>query len=208
LRRVAVPPGPALAAVLSALALLAPREAPAAAAPPADLVRYRLLNEALAQAERPSAAWDPGQRDCAGFVRYLFRRATGSQAPLWLRRDGTRASFVKAEELLSSFEPLERDVSPERVETGDLLAYFDESRPPSDAFHLMVLLRPPGTAPGRLLAVYHNGATGPDAAVRKVWVDDLLSGPPEWRPVPGNPTFLGVFRWSGFASSSPKGAPR
>jgi uncharacterized protein len=210
LRRVAASPGTSLRTFLPLaplLLLVAPRTAPAAV-PSADVVRYRILNEALAQAERPSAAWDPGQRDCAGFVRYLFRRATGSQAPLWLRRDGTRGAFVKAEELLVSFVPLERDVSPERVETGDLLAYFDESRPPADAFHLMVLLRPPGTAPGRLLAVYHNGATGPDAAVRKVWVDDLQSGPPEWRPVPGNPGFLGVFRWSGFASSSTKGAPR
>jgi len=190
------------------LALVSAGAAFGASAPSADVVRYRLLNEALAQAERVSAEWDPGQRDCAGFVRYLFRKATGARGPLWIRRDGTPARFVKAEELLGAFLPLERAVSPERVETGDLLAFFDETKPPADAFHLMLMLRPPGTAPDRILVVYHNGATGTEAAVRKVWLDDLLRGPAEWRPAPGNPGFLGVFRWSGFVPAEPKGAPR
>lgn len=192
------------AALLSIVLAAAPA---VTAGPPPDLVRFRILNEALAQAERISPEWDPGQRDCAGLVRYLFRKATGSRVPLWTRHDGTPAPFVKAEELLGSFTPLERRVERGRIETGDLLAYFDETKPPADAFHLMVLLRPPGTAPDRLLAVYHNGATGPDAAVRKVWVDDLLAGPPEWRPVPSNPSFLGVFRWSGFAAPAARKEP-
>lgn len=167
---------------------------------PADLVRFRILNEALAQAESVSADWDPGQRDCAGFVRFLFRKATSAKGPMWKRRDGSAAPFVKAGELLgTSFVPLLREVSRDSVLTGDLLAFFDEGKAPEDAFHLMVLLRPPGTAPDRLLLVYHNGATGPEAAVRKVWLDDLLAGPPQWRPAPDNPRFLGVFRWSGFA---------
>lgn len=171
------------------------------AAPDAELVRFRLLNEALAQAERVSPDWDPGQRDCAGFVRFLFRKSTGARAPLWTRRDGTRAHFVKAEELLGgSFRPQMREVSRDLVETGDLLAFFDETKPPADAFHLMVVLRPLGTAPDRLLVVYHNGGTGPEAAVRKVWLDDLSTGPPEWRPAPDNPRFLGVFRWAGFGN--------
>jgi hypothetical protein len=185
----------AVAAALSAASLAPP------ARPGDDLVRFRLLNEALAQAERVSADWDPGQRDCAGFVRFVFRKATGATSPLWTRRDGTPARFVKAEELLgTSFLPLARAVSKDEVETGDVLAFFDETKPPADAFHLMVVLRPPGTAPDRLLVVYHNGASGPDAAVRKVWLDDLVFGPPEWRPSPDNPRFLGVFRWSGFAA--------
>ncbi len=35
--------------------------------------RYRLLREALAQAEKITPDWHPDQRDCAGFVRYLWR---------------------------------------------------------------------------------------------------------------------------------------
>ena len=64
-------------------------------------VRYRLLNEALARAERPGADWDAAQRDCAGFVRLVYRRATGSRRPLWRRANGSAADYLAAGELLA-----------------------------------------------------------------------------------------------------------
>ena len=168
-------------------------------------VRYRIANEALAQAERVGAEWDPGQRDCAGFVRFLYRRATGSRTPLWRRADRSLAEYVAADELVAyNFTPISREPAKGAVATGDLLAFYDPGKPPSDAWHLMVVLTPPGTAPDRLLVVYHNGAPGPDAAVRKVWLDDLLTGPPEWRPVAANPSFIGTFRWNGWAAAAPR----
>ena len=167
----------------------------------ADLIRYRILNEALAQAERPGADWDPGQRDCAGLVRLLFRKAVGAHEPLWLRADGSRVPLLTADELLAyNFVGTARTPEPDRLETGDVLAFFDAAKPPLDAWHLMILLRPPGTAPDRLLVVYHNGATGREAAVRKVWLEDLREGPAEWRPDAENPRFLGTFRWRGFGN--------
>ncbi len=169
----------------------------------AAAVRFRLLNEALAQAERPSADWDPGQRDCAGFVRFLFRKSTLARAAVWTRRDGTKSPYLRADELLAyNFTPLSRAVDEDRAETGDPLAFYDPEKPPLDAWHLMVVLRPPGTAPDRLLVVYHNGALAPDGTVRKVWLDDLVTGPAVWRPVPENPRFLGTFRWNGFGGAS------
>lgn len=195
------------AALMALIALAPPPAGGLAAAPPSadDVasVRFRLLHEALAQAERPSADWDPGQRDCAGFVRLLFRKSTLSREALWTRKDGAKSSFLTADELLAyNFTPLARAVDRDRAETGDLLAFYDPEKPPQDAWHLVVVLRPPGTAPDRLLAVYHNGAAPPDGAVRKVWVDDLVAGPAAWRPIPENPRFLGAFRWNGFGGAS------
>ena len=168
-------------------------------------VRYRMVNEALAQAERVSADWDPGQRDCAGFVRFLYRKATGSRVPLWRRADGSAAEFVSADELVAyNFSPVSRAPARDLLETGDILAFFDPNKPPADAWHLMLVLAPPGTAPDRPLVIYHNGASGPDAAVRKVWLDDLFTGPPEWRPDATNPSFIGTFRWNGWPSDAPR----
>ncbi|MFI5142821.1 MAG: DUF1175 family protein [Thermoanaerobaculales bacterium] len=168
-----------------------------------DTVRYRMLNEALAQAEHIGADWDPSQRDCAGFVRFLYRKSSGIRTPLWRHRDGSPAEFLAADELLAyNFTPISRAPQKDSVLTGDLLAFFDPAKPPADAWHVMVILQPPGTAPDRLLLVYHNGASGREAAVRKVWLDDLLTGPPEWRPVSTNPRFIGTFRWIGWSAAA------
>jgi uncharacterized protein YfaT (DUF1175 family) len=173
----------------------------AAALPDAAAARFRLLNEALTQAESPRADWDPAQRDCAGFVRLLFRKSLGRDAPAWRLAGGNRAAFAPAGDLLAyNFTAVSRAPEPARVETGDILAFYNPEKPRTDAWHLIVLLRPPGAAPGRVLAVWHNGASADGAAVRKVWLDDLEAGPPEWRPSEGNPRFLGTFRWNGWTS--------
>jgi uncharacterized protein YfaT (DUF1175 family) len=171
----------------------------AGAPPPKDVAaaRFRLLNEALTQAESPRTDWDPAQRDCAGFIRLLFRKSLGT-APLWKTKDGS-GPFASAGDLLAyNFARVSHAPRPDRLETGDLLAFHAPDKAPHDAWHLMVLLRPPGAAPERVLAVWHNGGSGADAAVRKVWLEDLETGPPEWRPSDSNPRFLGTFRWAGW----------
>ena len=46
------------------------------------------------------------------------------------------------------------------------------------------------------LAVYHNGAQGPDAQVRVVRIAELQNSPdPIWIPRSENPYFLGVYEW-------------
>lgn len=119
--------------------------------------------------------------------RFLFRKALGTNEPLWQRHDGTRVSFLEAGELLAyNFEAVSREPDPRRLRAGDLLAFLiPPGRPAGDAWHLMLLLEPPGTAPDRVLVVYHNGAAPPDGAVRKVWLAGGLSrGPPSGVPCP------------------------
>lgn len=75
---------------------------------------------------------------------------------------------------------------------GDLLFYrqFGHSSP----WHSMIVTQ----AGNGAVVVYHTGPNhdGP-GELRRVLIADLLDHPqPEWRPVPGNPNFLGVFRWN------------
>jgi uncharacterized protein YfaT (DUF1175 family) len=86
---------------------------------------------------------------------------------------------------------------PDRAQPGDLLFY----RQASDhmPFHSMIYLGSSQIAKdaGRYL-VYH---TGPDAAgsgeIRRPTLDELRRFPePDWRPLPDNPRFLGVYRWN------------
>ena len=189
-----------LALLLLPLAIGAPTMESASAG------RFRLLGEALAQAERITGQWDPGQRDCAGFVRYLYRKSVPGTDPLWLDRNKAPALFLSAEELLAyNFESLGKAPAAKTMETGDILAFHLAHKPPNEAWHLMLLLRPPGMATDRTLVVYHNGADGKEGQVRKVWLEDLQQGPPEWRPSVSNARFVGVFRWRGWSERFSKG---
>ncbi len=178
---------------------------PAAVEPP-SAARFRLLGEALLQAQAISGQWDKTQRDCAGFVRYLYRKSVPSSEPLWRTKEGALAPFLTAGELLAyNFDSISRGPQRDLIETGDLLAFHLPHKPPAEAFHLMVLLKPPAMAKDKTLVVYHNGGAGEDGQVRKVWLGDLVDGPPEWRPSSSNPRFLGTFRWKGWAERFSKG---
>ena len=120
----------------------------------------------------------------------LFRVRPGAFAAPDLD-DGAFAQFADARTLVERNAFLvSRDV---RVALpGDLLFYrqFGHSSP----WHSMIVMRGGREA----VVVYH---TGPDHGVpgelRRVLLADLLDHPqPEWRPVPGNPNFLGVYRWN------------
>ena len=55
---------------------------------------------------------------------------------------------------------------------------------------------------GRSAVVYDTGpidhtAKGKAGELRRVLLAELVDHPqPQWRPVPGNPNFLGVYRWN------------
>jgi uncharacterized protein len=81
-----------------------------------------------------------------------------------------------------------------RAQSGDLLFYRHDSG--DMPFHSMIYLGESQVekSPERYL-VYH---TGPDNnEIRRPTVDELLHFPEtDWRPLPDNPRFLGIFRWN------------
>ncbi len=86
---------------------------------------------------------------------------------------------------------------------GDLLFYrqFGQSSP----WHSMIVIRTGADAE----VVYDTGPDhgdnprtktcprGPGHELRRVLLSELLDHPqPQWRPLAGNPNFLGVYRWN------------
>ena len=152
--------------------------------------QQNFVREALIQAERPTASWENGQRDCAGFIRFLYRNGAGVKS--WKNRSGKELPFVSAAELVAyNFKQISSEVSKTNIQTGDLLVFHRPTPKPEDAWHLMMVLQAPKGI-GKPLVVYHNGDHGEKAAVRKLWLDDLEG---EWRADPKNANFQGVFRW-------------
>lgn len=164
--------------------------------------RHRLLQVALAQSEKMSPNWDPGQRDCAGFVRYLFRQTFQSDGSLWKNRKGEKVDFLTASELIAyNFQKISNVFDPTLNETGDLLVFHRPDRKPEDEWHIMILLKPPQYAKPDWLVIYHNGARPPEGSVRVVSLTELQSTlHSEWRPIRENASFLGVYRWNGWSS--------
>jgi uncharacterized protein YfaT (DUF1175 family) len=100
----------------------------------------------------------------------------------WVRDDGARGPCVGADALVRRTSRLVgRDLS--TAEPADLLVFGH-----GDDQHLMVWL-------GCSVA-YHTGAETPsDNGLRTVTLDQLMRWRDRrWRPEPGNPSFVGVFR--------------
>jgi hypothetical protein len=88
-----------------------------------------------------------------------------------------------------------RDVS--RARPGDLLFFRQEGH--DLPFHAMIFLGPSQIEAGREpQVVYHTGPIRRSAGeVRRPTLAQLMDFPdPRWRPVPSNPSFLGVYRWN------------
>lgn len=105
--------------------------------------------------------------------------------------DGAFAQFADAKTLVkrNAFF-VSRDV---RVALpGDLLFYrqFGQSSP----WHSMIVIRADHT----IEVVYDTGPDhGRPGQLRRVALAELLDHPePQWRPIPSNPNFLGVYRWN------------
>jgi uncharacterized protein YfaT (DUF1175 family) len=120
----------------------------------------------------------------------LFRVRAGSIEPADIS-DGAFAQFADAKTLVERNTFLvSRDVR--QALPGDLLFYrqFGQSSP----WHSMIVTR----AGAEAQVVYH---TGPDhkqpGELRRVALAELLDHPQlQWRPLAGNPNFLGVYRWN------------
>jgi hypothetical protein len=179
----------------------------AGGAPPSEILVRRLVAEtALAQLSRMDPSWQEAQRDCAGLVRFAYRNAfkrlDPARAVAGAFRDtsGQPSHFADAATLLrTSFALIGRDeVARAALRSGDLVAFGRQEETGEPVYHLMLVVRSGDPAHGKTLVVYHPGEKG--AAVRSGALDDLARDAPHaWRPVPGNPFFLGFFRlkeWS------------
>jgi uncharacterized protein YfaT (DUF1175 family) len=134
----------------------------------------------------------------------LFRVRPGSFVPEDVS-NGAFAQFADAKTLVErNAYFVSRDVG--AALPGDLLFYrqFGQSSP----WHSMIVVRS-----GAVAEVVYD--TGPDHShpprghgpvrgdpgqpgeIRRVLLSELLDHPqPQWRPLPGNPNFLGVYRWN------------
>ena len=173
-----------------------------------DYFRSRLFQQALLQSEKISADWDPQQRDCAGFIRYIFRKSLNAAPEIWRSPRGEKVSYLSGQDLLNyNFDWLGRTLEASTLETGDILAFRDVTQEPNDQWHLMLVLRRPFSARDRGLVIYHSGDRKERNPIKKVWFDDLLSERfSGWQPKAKNPRFLGVFRWKGLKDLNQKGS--
>jgi hypothetical protein len=120
----------------------------------------------------------------------LFRVKPGAFSAQDLS-DGAFAQFADARTLVErNAYFVSRDVR--AAEPGDLLFYrqFGQSSP----WHSMIVTRSGAAAE----VVYDTGPDhGAPGEIRRVLLSELLDHPqPQWRPTPGNPNFLGVYRWN------------
>jgi uncharacterized protein YfaT (DUF1175 family) len=120
----------------------------------------------------------------------LFRVRPGGFEPA----DATNGSFAQFADAKTLVERnaylVSRDVR--EAQPGDLLFYrqFGQSSP----WHSMIVTRIGGQA----AVVYDTGTDhGMAGELRRVALAELVDHPqPQWRPVAGNPNFLGVYRWN------------
>ncbi|HEY4365559.1 MAG TPA: DUF1175 family protein [Bryobacteraceae bacterium] len=90
-----------------------------------------------------------------------------------------------------------RDIG--RALPGDLLFYRQEGSGNKVTFHSMIYLGESQVhRDGRRYFLYHTGPEGSSAGeMKRLSVEDLTQFPQaEWRPLAGNPSFLGVSRWN------------
>jgi hypothetical protein len=209
-----------------------PMTTPTSLAEEGDREAFRTWFVALLeqQLEAPSPAWEPAQRDCAGLLRFAFREALAPHTTAWRERvafsagppgqdpsptfaQAWRAGFPTPEGLQPFAKgaylrrlacvALGRDL--QQARPGDLL-FFARGGAHAQPDHAMAFVRP--DADGAPMLLYHTGPEGSGSSrhpgdLRRVRLEDLLHHPdPEFRPLPENPAFLGLFRWRPLAGEA------
>jgi uncharacterized protein YfaT (DUF1175 family) len=128
----------------------------------------------------------------------LFRVRPGSFTPADIST-GAFAQFADAKTLVQlNAYFVTRDVH--QAQPGDLLFYrqFGQSSP----WHSMIVTRiaaQPAVVydTGPSVAFESGRAHNQPGDLRRVTLAELLDHPqPQWRPIPANPNFLGVYRWN------------
>lgn len=161
--------------------------------------KMRIIRVALEQAEKPSVSWEPQQRDCAGFIRFVYKSAISSNKPLWSSWENQKVPYANAELLVTkNFTRIANEIN-ESIQTGDILVFRRDDQKKEDQWHLMMLMESPWDQ-NKWLVTYHNGARDESGGVKKVWLNELLSTNQEnWKPVKENKNYVGVYRWNHWA---------
>jgi uncharacterized protein YfaT (DUF1175 family) len=126
----------------------------------------------------------------------LFRTHAGVFSPADLT-DGTYGEFADADALRRfNTHLVGRDLS--LAQPGDLI--FFRQLEQHSPFHSMIFIGAShlDASEHEPLLVYHTGPDGNHMGeVRRILVADLVRHPDaRWRPLPGNPNFLGIYRWN------------
>jgi uncharacterized protein len=159
-------------------------------------------------ARRSSATTKPGSRPPES--KFRPRRARFAPGAIRIRRSARRsfacgpafsagdlsngafAQFADAKTLVErNAYFVSRDVR--AALPGDLLFYrqFGQSSP----WHSMIVTR--SAAPPLKSSTTPGPITAAPVKLRRVLLSELLDHPqPQWRPLAGNPNFLGVYRWN------------
>ncbi len=158
--------------------------------------KMKIIRIALDQSETPSPAWEPQQRDCAGFVRFVYRNAVNDKNPMWLSWQDEKTNFATAELLVTkNFTKISDEIG-DTAKTGDILVFHREDQKKEDQWHLMILMESPWEQ-NKWLVTYHNGAHDETGGVKKLWLNDLINAPQEnWKPIKDNRNYVGVYRWN------------
>ena len=158
--------------------------------------KMKIIRIALDQSESPSEAWEPQQRDCAGFVRFVYKNALNNKSPLWLSWQNEKTNFATAELLVvKNFTKISDEIG-DSIQTGDILVFHREDQKKEDQWHLMILMESPWEQK-KWLVTYHNGAHDETGGVKKLWLNDLINAPQEnWKPIKDNRNYVGVYRWN------------
>lgn len=162
--------------------------------------KINIIRVALEQSEKPSPYWEPQQRDCAGFVRFVYKSALNTKAPLWTPWEGSeRIPYANAELLVSKSFSKVSDGIDDSMKTGDLLVFRREGQKKEDQWHLMMVMESPWEQ-NKWLVTYHNGARDESGGVKKLWMRDLIeTEQSDWKPIKANKNFVGVYRWNAWA---------
>lgn len=189
-----------------------------------DAFRTWFISLLERQLDGPSPAWEPAQRDCAGLLRFAFREAWGPHTEAWRDRVAFPAApvavdpspamagpwreafptpagwnpFAKGAFLRRyACVPMGRDLA--EAKPGDLI-FFARGGAHPEPDHAMAFVRP--DMDGQPVLLYHTGpegtgATRTEGEIRRVRLEDLLHHPePDFRPLPENPAFIGLYRWN------------
>ncbi len=161
--------------------------------------------------------------DCSALIRYAYREALRNHDPQWAasaglplvlpfesvaqynyprtptgpnlyaNSDGRFSQFADAR-TLREFNTRFVGRNLQSAQPGDLLFYRNTA-----SQHSMIYIgRSYVSHDNALYVVYHTGPEGNDPGeIRRRDTRELLTHPdPQWRPIPSNPNFLGVYRWN------------
>jgi uncharacterized protein len=124
----------------------------------------------------------------------LFRTRPGAFAPDDVA-NGVFAEFADAD-VLRRYNTYRVSRDPSAARPGDL--FFFRQQGHRMPFHAMIYVGVSDLGQGADWLLYHTGPDGRrPGELRRVTVSELQRHPESrWRPLPGNPAFLGVYRWN------------